>query len=129
MMQESISRELAVTTQYMWHHVMGKGLDSPPFRDLVKKISIAEMKHAESIAERLDHYGVAPTTKPVQIKVGGDLKQMISDDVEAERGAIGLYKQVIKQADSEGDIVTRDLFEGILAAEEDHEARFSSLLQ
>ncbi len=129
MLQQSIAKELAVSTQYMWHHVMGKGLDSPPFRDMVKKISLVEMKHAESIAERLDYFGVAPTTKPVQVKVGGDLRNMIANDLEAERDAIGLYKRVIDLADNEGDVVTRDLFEGILAAEEDHEAQFSSLLQ
>lgn len=129
LMQQSVARELAVSTQYMWHHVMGKGLDSPPFRDMVKKISIVEMRHAEAIAERLDYYGVTPTTKPVQVKVGGDLESMISNDLEAEREAIELYKTVIEVADAEKDVVTRDLFEGILAAEQEHEAQFSSLLQ
>ena len=129
LMQQSIARELAVSTQYMWHHVMGKGLDSPPFRSMVKQISIAEMKHAEAIAERLDYYGVTPTTRPVEIKVGGELTEMIADDLAAEKDAITLYHTVIERADHDGDVVTRDLFEEILAAEEDHAQQFSSLLQ
>ncbi len=129
LMQQSVARELAVSTQYMWHHVMGKGLDSPPFRDMVKKISIAEMKHAEDIAERLDYYGVTPTTKPVEVKVGGNLEEMIADDLAAEKDTISLYRKVIDQADTDGDVVTRDLFEQILSAEEDHARQFSSLLQ
>ncbi len=129
LMQQSVARELAVSTQYMWHHVMGKGLDSPPFRDMVKKISIVEMKHAEAIAERLDYFGATPTTKPVEIKVGGNLEEMISDNLAAEKDAITLYQKVIDRADSDGDVVTRDLFENILAAEEDHAQQFSSLLQ
>ena len=128
LMQEGVARELAVSIQYMWQHVMGKGLASPAVRQIIRAISIVEMKHAEAIAERLDYLGTVPTTKPVRINVGGDLKQMITDDLEAEREAIALYKQIVSKADAQGDVVTRNLFEDILAAEEDHEAQFSSLL-
>lgn len=128
MMQEAVAKELAVSIQYMWHHVMAKGLASPEFRTIVKDISIVEMKHAEAIAERLDYLGAAPTTKPVDIMVGGELTKMISDDLAAERGAIALYKQIVAKADAEDDVVTRSLFEDILAAEEDHEAQFAALL-
>lgn len=128
MMQQGIAKELAVSVQYMWHHVMGKGLASPSFRKLIRDISIVEMKHAEAIADRLDYFGAAPTTKPVEIKVGGDLEKMISDDLESEKDAITLYRQIVAKADSEGDVVTRNLFEDILAAEEEHEAQFSALL-
>lgn len=128
LMQQAVARELAVSVQYMWHHVMAKGLASAEFRKLIKDISIVEMKHAEAVAERLDYLGVAPTTRPVDIKVGGDLKRMISDNLEAERDAIELYKRIGAKADAEGDVVTRNLFEEILAAEEDHEAQFRALL-
>lgn len=128
MMQQAVARELAVSIQYMWHHVMAKGLASPEFRRIVKEIGIVEMKHAEAIAERLDYLKTAPTTKPVEIRVGGDLKKMISDNLEAERDAIALYKQIVAKADAEEDVVTRNLFEDILAAEEEHEAQFDALL-
>ena len=128
LMQQGLARELAVSVQYMWHHVMGKGMASPAFRTMVKAISIQEMKHAEAIADRLDYFGAVPTTRPIEVMVGGDLTKMIADDLEAERGSITLYQNIIKKADAEGDVVTRNLFEEILAAEEDHEAQFSALL-
>ena len=128
LMQQALAKELAVSVQYMWHHVMAKGMASGEFRDLIKAISIVEMKHAEAIAERLDYFDAVPTTKPVEISVGGDLRRMIADNLEAERGAITLYKQIVAKADAEGDAVSRRLFEDILAAEEDHEAEFSALL-
>ena len=128
LMQQALAKELAVSVQYMWHHVMAKGMASAEFRDLIKAISIVEMKHAEAIAERLDYFDAVPTTKPVEISVGGDLRRMIADNLEAERGAITLYKQIVAKADAEGDAVSRRLFEDILAAEEDHEAEFSALL-
>ena len=128
LLNQSIARELAVSIQYMWHHIMAVGIESPAVTDIFKKIAIVEMKHAEKIAERLDYLGGVPTTKPSEIKVGGDLKKMLRDDLEAEKEAITLYKQVIKTAEEEGDIVTRRLFEEILADEEEHENTFKTLL-
>ena len=129
MLQEAAAREISVSVQYMWHHIMAKGLASPEFRRIVKDISIVEMRHAEAIAERLDYLGEVPTTKPTPIDVGGGLLNMIDNDVSAERDAIELYKRIVNQAEAERDIVTRTLFEGILADEEDHESQFSALLE
>ncbi|MFQ6087494.1 MAG: bacterioferritin [Candidatus Methanofastidiosia archaeon] len=128
-LNKGVSRELAVSTQYMWHHVMAVGPESPAVRDIFKEIAITEMKHAEKFAERICYLGGVPTTKPSKIKVGGDLKGMLSDDLEAEREAIGLYKKTIKLAEKEGDLVTVKMLEEILSDEEKHEDTFSSLLE
>lgn len=128
MMNRAIAREIQVSVQYMWQHVMAKGLDSAEISDVFEDVSIEEMKHAEKIAERLFYFGVVPTTKPDPIKVGGTLTEMLEADAKAEEEAIELYKQIIKQAGSEGDSTTRLLFEEILANEEDHHDKFTTLL-
>lgn len=129
MLQGALERELTVSIQYMWHHVMGKGMASPAVRDILKKISIVEMKHAEAIAERLDYFGETPTTRVKQIVLSKSLDEMLKADLAAEREAITFYKQIIDKADAEKDFVTRNLFEDILAAEEEHEREFASLLK
>lgn len=129
MLQGALERELTVSIQYMWHHVMGKGIASPAVRDILKKISIVEMEHAETIAERLDYFGETPTTKVKQIVLAKSLDDMLKADLAAEREAISFYKQIVEKADAEKDYVTRNLFEDILAAEEDHEAQFAALLK
>ena len=101
MLQDAAAREISVSVQYMWHHIMAKGLASPEFRRIVKDISIVEMRHAEAIAERLDYLGEVPTTKPTPIDVGGSLLNMIDNDLTAERGAIELYKRIVAQAETE----------------------------
>ena len=53
---------------------------------------------------------------------------MLEVDARAEEEAIDLYKEIIKQAASEGDSTTRLLFEEILAEEEDHHDTFTTLL-
>jgi bacterioferritin len=119
-LNEDLSYELAALTQYMWHHVMGQGLEFPAVSDLFKKFSIQEMNHAEALAERIDLLGGVPTTQPKQIKVGGNLKKMLTDDLAGENTAIALYKQHIALAEKEKDVVTRRLLESILGDEEVH---------
>jgi len=128
LLNQAIARELQVSIQYMWQHVLAKGLCSPAVRDIFKKIAITEMKHAEAIAERLDYLGGKPTKQPAPITVGETLEEMIRIDLEAEEEAIALYRQIIEQAVSENDYVTEDLFRSILADEEEHHNEFQSLL-
>jgi bacterioferritin len=128
LLNKAIAREIQVSVQYMWQHVMAKGLNSAEIADMFEDVAIAEMKHAEKIAERLFYFNVAPTTVPSPINVGGDINHMLEVDARAEEEAIDLYKEIIKQAASEGDSTTRLLFEEILAEEEDHHDTFTTLL-
>ncbi len=128
LMQKAVAREIQVSVQYMWQHVMAKGLESAEIAETFEDVAISEMKHAEKIAERLFYFDITPTTKPDPIKTGGTLKEMLEADARAEEEAIDLYKEIIKQAASEGDSTTRLLFEQILAEEEEHHDTFTTLL-
>ena len=128
MLNQAIAREIQVSVQYMWQHVMAKGLESAAISDVFEDVAIEEMKHAEKIAERIFYFDVFPTIKPDPIKVGGTIKEMLEYDAKAEEEAIELYKKIIKLAGSEGDSTTRLLFEEILANEEEHHDTFTTLL-
>jgi len=129
LMNKAISMELQVSIQYMWQHVMWKGLKGFVVKDELEKIAVSEMKHAESIAERLVYLGGVPTTKPAPIMVGGSLREMIEQDAKNEEDTIKLYKQIESKAREEGDITTARLFRKILADEEEHHDFFTSLLE
>jgi bacterioferritin len=125
-LQAAAARELAAITQYMWQHVITVGLESGGIKDIFKDVAIAEMKHAETFAERLDFFDEVPTTKPTKITVNQDLKQMLRDDIEIEKGAIEMYKKAIDIC--KDDPGTRHLFEDILLDEEGHLNEWTSLL-
>lgn len=129
LLNQSIARELQVSIQYMWQHVQWSGVKGFAVQEELKSIAIAEMKHAEAIAERLFYLGGIPTIKPTPIFVGQNLKEMIGQDVKDEEGAIKLYNQVIEVAKSESDETTYNLFRQILADEEGHHDTFTSLLE
>jgi bacterioferritin len=127
MMNKAIARELQVSIQYMWQHVQWSGVKGYAVHDAFKKIAIAEMKHAETIAERLYYLGGKPTTKPDEIRVGDNLKEMIELDIKAEDTAIKLYKEIIQVAEGEGDVTTAHIFRRILEEEEGHQDTFTTL--
>jgi len=129
MLNDAIAREMQVAIQYMWQHVQWGGVKGFAVQDELKKIAITEMKHAESIAERLFYLGATPTTKPTEIVVGKTLKAMIARDVKDEENAIKLYKEIIAQAEKEEDKTTAFLFMDILKDEEKHHDTFTTLLE
>lgn len=129
LLNEAIARELQVSIQYMWQHVLWSGVKGFAVKDELKKIAIAEMKHAEAIAERLYYLGERPTTKPSPINIGNTLKEMIEQDIKDEEGAITFYKQIIDLAEKEGDNGTAELFRHILLDEEGHHDTFTTLAE
>jgi len=128
-LNKAIARELQVAIQYMWQHVQWSGVKGFAVQEELKKIAITEMKHAETIAERLFYLGGIPTTKPEPIFVGKTLKQMIGQDIKDEKNAIELYKQIIEMAEKEGDVTTAFIFREILEDEEDHHDTFTTMLE
>jgi bacterioferritin len=128
-LNQAIARELQVAIQYMWQHVQWGGVRGFAVQNELKSIAIAEMKHAEAIAERLYYLGGTPTTKPTTITVGTNLKEMLMQDVKDEENAITLYKKIAEQARQEKDETTNRIFREILEQEEDHHDTFTTLLE
>ena len=127
-LNKGIARELQVSIQYMWQHVQVSGVDGAVVEGVFLETAVAEMKHAERLAERLNYLNGVPTTKPDPIFVGGSLIEMLKQDEQNEEEAIVLYKQAIQAAAEEGDFTTRRLLEEILAEEETHIDKFGKLL-
>jgi bacterioferritin len=74
----AIAREIQISIQYMWQHVQWIGVKGYATKDAFEGIARQEMKHAESIAERLFYLGEIPTTNPEPINVGKTLKEMVA---------------------------------------------------
>jgi len=149
-LNDATAREMKVSMQYMMQHTLYSGggsvvetkslgtragkfvaSHSPVFLPgkSLKKIAVAEMKHAEAIAERVSSLGGEPTTQPAPFKIGKTLKEILGIDKAEEETAINLYNQIIAKAGQEGDETTERLFRRILSDEEKHHQIFTSLLE
>ena len=127
-LNEALTEELASIIQYLWDHILARGMESPAIADMFKGLSMIEMKHAYSIAERIDLLGGVPTTSVGPIKIGGDLRKMVDDNLKLEYDAIEMYKKLVKMAEAEDDPVTRRLLEDILGETEEHANSLETLL-
>jgi len=129
LLNQAIAREIQVSVQYMWQHVQVRGVKAVAVQDKFKEVAIAEMKHAEKIAERLWYLGDAPTTKPAPIVIGDSLKEFLELDITAEVEAVEMYREIIELANSEKDYSTAHLFREILEDEEEHHDLFTTMLE
>lgn len=127
-LNEALTEELASVIQYLWDHILARGLESPAIADMFKELSMIEMKHAYSIAERIDLLGGVPTTSVGPIKIGGDLRNMVDDNLKLEYDAIEMYKKLVKIAEDEDDPVSRRLMEDILGDTEEHANKLEAVL-
>ena len=127
-MNEALSEELASIIQYLYHHIQARGMDSAAIGEVFKQLSMVEMNHAYKLAERIDLLGGAPTTAIGPIRLGGDLKKMLDDNLQAEYEAIEMYQRLVALAEKENDPVTRRLMEDILGDTEEHADKLENLL-
>ena len=86
----------------------------------IKKQSIGEMKHAESLMERILFLDATPTMEPLALTIGGNVKDMIKSDLKLEIEAVAMYNEAVRIAQENKDNGSRDLFVTLLKDEEDH---------
>jgi len=126
-LNNAIMEELTAIFQYLQHHYLAKGLESPSVSQLFKELSIEEMKHAYDLSERVVALGGIPTIKVNPIKVPQKLMDMIRQNRDDEIRAVELYRKYIK--DVGDDVVTRRMLEEILADEEEFLAKLEALIE
>lgn len=127
-LNKDLSDELAAILQYMQHHYMAEGIDSPTIVEMFKKIAIDEMKHAEMLAERIAYLGAEPTMTLSRVKKGGNLRKMVKDDLDSENETIKQYKDHISLCEDLKDPSTRLMLEKILSDEENHADSWETIL-
>jgi bacterioferritin len=83
--------------------------------------SIDEMKHADTLAERILFLDGLPNFQALgRLRIGESVEEVLRADLELEREALTQLKDAIFYCESVRDYVTRDLFARILANEEEH---------
>lgn len=127
-LNEALTEELASIIQYLWDHILARGMNSVPIADLFKELSMIEMNHAYTLAERIDLIGGVPTTSVGPIKVGGTIEKMVKDNLALEYDAVSMYRDLVKMAEVEGDVVTQRLLENILKETEEHANKLETLI-
>jgi bacterioferritin len=119
-LNKALKEELTAINQYFLHAEMCENWGYERLSVYIKKQSIGEMKHAESLMERILFLDGTPSMQPLDVKIGGTVKAMIENDLTLEVAAVKQYNNAVAIATQEGDNGSRDLFVVLLKDEEDH---------
>ncbi|MCK7522545.1 MAG: bacterioferritin [Ignavibacteriales bacterium] len=111
---------MTAISQYMVHSEMCDNWGYGKLHKEIEKKAIDEMHHAEWLIGRILFLeGMPVVSKLNQMKIGKNVQEMVSNDQEAELGAIKAYNAGIALASEVGDESTGDLLTTILKMEED----------
>lgn len=116
----ALREELTAINQYFVHAEMCENWGYDKLSKFVKKQSIDEMKHAESLMERILFLDGTPSMEPLSLSIGRNVKEMVEADLKLEIGAVALYNEAIRVAVENKDNGSRDLFVRLLKDEESH---------
>src|SRR6476620_5269311 len=136
LLNEALATEIICTLRYKRHYYMAQGIHAESVAAEFAEHAAEEQQHADQIAERITQLGGEPDFSPdglasrshAEYVEGDTLKDMIKEDLVAERIAIDSYREIIGYL-GEQDPTTRRLMEEILAKEEEHADDLVTLLQ
>ena len=136
LLNEALATEWVCVLRYYRHYFMASGMLADSVKAEFLEHAHQEQEHANRIAERIVQLGGEPDLNPetltarshAEYKPGHDLRDMVKEDLIAERIAIDSYREMINYI-GDKDTTTKRMLEGILAMEEEHADDLVGLLE
>lgn len=121
LLNEVLTGELTAINQYFIHAKMCGNWGFERLEHKVRGESIEEMKHAESLIERILFLDGVPNLQRLgNVMVGETVTEQFELDLQVEMQAMERLRRAIAKAVEVGDHGSRELFEHILVNEEEH---------
>ncbi|EKF74440.1 bacterioferritin [Alcanivorax hongdengensis A-11-3] len=136
LLNEALATEIVCTLRYKRHYYMAEGLSASVAAQEFLEHAQQEQQHADWLAERIVQLGGAPNFSPEGLSTrshaeyveGEDLKDMVKENLIAERIAIDSYREIATFL-GDKDPTTRRIMEDILAQEEEHADDMAAILE
>lgn len=134
-LNDALATEYVCVLRYYRHYFMAKGMLADAVKAEFLEHAQQEQEHAGRLAERIVQLGGEPDLNPdtltarshAEYREGKDLRDMVKENLVAERIAIDSYREMINYV-GERDTTTKRILEEILAQEEEHADEFADLL-
>ena len=135
LLNDALATEYVCVLRYYRHYFTAKGMLADSIKSEFLEHAQQEQAHAGRLAERIVQLGGEPDLNPdtltarshAEYKEGKDLRDMVKEDLVAERIAIDSYREMINYI-GDRDTTTKRILEDILAQEEEHADEFADLL-
>jgi bacterioferritin len=134
LLNEVLTNELTAINQYFLHSRMCRNWGYARLAEHIRKESIDEMKHADTLIERVLYLDGLPNVQRLgKVLVGQSVHEILKNDHALEMHAIPMLNSGLALCRELGDNGTEDLLRHILTSEEEHvdwlEAQFDLIAQ
>ncbi|MGB3469991.1 MAG: bacterioferritin [Erythrobacter sp.] len=120
-LNKALTNELTAINQYWLHYRVLADWGITKLAEYERHESIEEMQHADRLAERILFLNALPNFQAIHtLKVGETVEEILKADLALEHEAIPLLKDAAEHAKSVKDYTSEQIFEDILANEEEH---------
>ena len=120
-LNEALTAELTAVNQYFIASKMAADWGYPKLAKSYYDESIAEMRHAETLIERILFLEGTPNLQRLfTVAVGESAIEQFRLNYEMEKGAVERYRRAVGICGEEGDPGSRTLIEDFLRDEEHH---------
>ncbi len=134
-LQSVLATEIVCVLRYTMNAIAASGISSDSVKKEFDEHAKEEQAHMRAVAERINQLGGTPNFDPEglatrsasQYSEGGNLVEMIKENLIAERIACEHYRELIRYF-ADKDPTTRVMMERILTNEEEHANDMHDLL-
>ncbi|MCA9714822.1 MAG: bacterioferritin [Myxococcales bacterium] len=120
-LNEVLTAELTAINQYFIHAKMCGNWGYSRLASKVRAESIDEMKHADTLIDRILYLdGIPNMQRLFKVNVGETVKEQFELDLELEKVAIARLNDAVALCRDLGDNGSREMLEHMLVSEEDH---------
>ena len=134
-LQSVLATEIVCVLRYTMNAVVAAGISSDAVKKEFDEHANDERDHMRRVAERINQLGGKPNFNPEGLATrsaseyteGGNLIEMIKENLIAERIACEHYRELIRYF-GDGDPTTRIMIESLLEKEEEHANDMHDLL-
>ena len=120
-LNKALYNELTAINQYFLHAKMLKNWGLKELAEHEYHESIDEMKHADSLSERILFLDGLPNFQALgRLRIGESPLEILRADLALELEAVPLLREAIAHCETVNDYVSRKLFADILESEEEH---------
>jgi bacterioferritin len=120
-LNKALTNELTAINQYWLHYRVLDNWGIHKLAEYERHESIDEMKHADTLADRILFLEGLPNFQALhKLKVGETVEEILRADLALEMEAIPLLKDAVQHCESVRDYTSREVFERILENEEEH---------
>lgn len=116
-----LTAELTAISQYFLHAKIQENWGYTSLASHTREESIDEMRHAETLTERILFLeGLPNYQRLAPMGIGQTVKEQLESDLAIEFEAVSRLREGIAHMRSVGDTTSAGIFESILASEESH---------